>query len=103
MNTEERIVMKKKNYEQTFKDRIVQLHLEEGRTISSLNKEYQLGSGTINNWLKAYHKACLENPKKAEEKDTYAEIHRLRKELEEMEKENRFLKKAAAFFAKEID
>jgi len=95
--------MGRKNYEQTFKDRIVQLHLEEGRTISSLNKEYQLGSGTINNWLKVYHKACLVDPQKAEEKDTYAEIHRLRKELEEMEKENRFLKKAAAFFAKEID
>ena len=28
---------------------------------------------------------------------------KLRKELEEMEKENDFLKKAAAFFAKEID
>ena len=34
--------MGRKNYEQTFKDRIVQRHLEEGRTISSLNKEYQL-------------------------------------------------------------
>lgn len=95
--------MGRKNYEQTFKDRIVQLHLEEGRTISSLNKEYQLGSGTVNNWLKAYQKACLSEPQKAEEKDTYAEILRLRRELAEMEKENRFLKKAAAFFAKEID
>ena len=28
---------------------------------------------------------------------------RLRKELEKMKKENLFLKKAAAFFAKEID
>jgi transposase len=28
---------------------------------------------------------------------------RLRKELEEIKKENLFLKKAAAFFAKEID
>ena len=95
--------MAKKYYEQTFKNKIIQLHLEEGRTISSLNKEYQLGSGTINNWLKAYHKVCLVDPQKADEKDTYAEIHRLRKELEEMEKENRFLKKAAAFFAKEIE
>jgi len=32
-----------------------------------------------------------------------AENLQLRKQLEEMEKENRFLKKAAAFFAKEID
>ena len=31
------------------------------------------------------------------------EINRLRKQLEEVKKENDFLKKAAAFFAKEID
>ena len=31
------------------------------------------------------------------------EVRRLRQEKEELEKENRFLKKAAAFFAKEID
>ena len=37
------------------------------------------------------------------EKDNYNEILTLRKRLEELEKENRFLKKAAAFFAKEID
>ena len=102
-NTKEQIVMARKNYDQTFKDRIIQLHLEAGRTIISLNKEYQLGSGTINNWLKTYRKSCLADSKKAEEKDSYTEILRLRKELEEMEKENRFLKKAAAFFAKEID
>lgn len=95
--------MKKRHYEQTFKDKIIRLHLEEGRTISSLNKEYQLGSGTINSWLKAYREDCAINPIKATEKDIYAENNSLRKQLEELQKENRFLKKAAAFFAKEID
>lgn len=95
--------MKKKTYNQTFKNNIIRLHLEEGRTISSLNKEYQLGSGTLNCWLKAYRKECIENPIKSTEKDSYNEILRLKKQLEELEKENRFLKKAAAFFAKELD
>lgn len=31
------------------------------------------------------------------------EIHELHKRIQELEKENLFLKKAAAFFAKEID
>ena len=31
------------------------------------------------------------------------EVHKLRQEKAELEKENDFLKKAAAFFAKEID
>lgn len=95
--------MKKKTYEQAFKDKIIRLHLEEGRTISSLNKEYQIGSGTLNGWLKAYREECNINPNKDAEKDNYAELLALRKKLEELEKENRFLKKAAAFFAKELD
>lgn len=40
---------------------------------------------------------------KNEEKDYFKENLRLRKQMEELEKENRLLKKAAAFFAKEID
>lgn len=35
--------------------------------------------------------------------ETMKENFRLRKELEEMKKENLFLKKVAAFFAKEIN
>ena len=35
--------------------------------------------------------------------DYSAEIKKLKKELAEAKKENEFLKKAAAFFAKEID
>ena len=95
--------MKKKTYDQTFKDKIIRLHLEDGRTISSLNKEYQIGSGTLNGWLKAYRKECEVNPQQSEEKNSYEEIRRLRKQLEELEKENRFLKKAAAFFAKALE
>ena len=95
--------MKKKIYEQAFKNKMIRLHLEEGRTISSLNKEYQLGSGTLNNWIKAYREQCMSNPIKEAEKDVYEVNRELRKKLEELEKENRFLKKAAAFFAKEID
>ena len=43
--------MSAKRYEPEFKQKILKLHLEDGRTISSLNDEYQLGSGTIKFWL----------------------------------------------------
>ena len=43
------------------------------------------------------------NPQAQEEHDYMKENLRLRKELEETKMENLFLKKAAAFFAKEID
>ena len=80
---------------------MVRLVLEEGRTIASVNKEYSLG--TVRSWIRQFEEECEKNPEIKETKDIYEENRRLRKKLEEVEKEVRFLKKAAAFFAKEID
>lgn len=90
-------------YEEEFKKRIIRLHLNDGRTILSLAKEYGVNKATICNWVKLYREECQNDSMKNEEKDCFKENLRLRKQLEELEKENRFLKKAAAFFAKEID
>jgi len=90
-------------YEPELKEKVIRLHLEEGRSVRSLTEEYNLGRGTLNYWLKARRKEGLDNPTISEENEYYSEIKRLRKELEESQKENAFLKKAAAFFAKEID
>ena len=93
---------KQRVFEPEFKKEIVRLYLE-GRTIKSLNEEYQLGDGTVAKWVKTYREECENNPMLKDEKESYEEIKRLRKELEELKKENAFLKKAAAFFAREID
>ena len=95
--------MFKSNYEPEFKEMVIRLHLEEGRTIESITKEYNLGKGTLRYWLKQLRKECQTNPVIKEENEKYEEINRLHKELSEVRKENQFLKKAAAFFAKEID
>ncbi len=99
--------MSSKIYEPEFKKKIVQLRLEEGRTLQSLTDEYGVVKSTINTWCKNYAKECQ---KKAQNDSSYTneaelmkENLRLKRELEEMRKENSFLKKAAAFFAKEID
>lgn len=92
-----------KVFEPEFKKMIVRKFLEEGRTVKSLNEEYNLGDGTVRNWVKAFREECETNPELNEQKDVYEENRRLRKELESLKKENAFLKKAAAFFAKDID
>ena len=94
---------KRKKYEPELKEQILRLHLEEGRTQSSLTREYGLGQGTIAYWLKQHRKECQSNPQLKEKTDAFEENKRLRKELAEKEKEIAFLKKAAAFFAKEIE
>lgn len=93
---------KKSSYEPEFKEKILRLHLEEGRTQKSLTEEYGLGQGTISYWLKQHRKECLSNPKLQQQTDAFEENKRLRRKLAEKEKEIAFLKKAAAFFAKEI-
>ncbi len=89
-------------YEQDYKDNIIRLFLE-GRTLSSLSKEYSVPEGTMRSWIKKYREECENNPTMQSEADQAAEIKRLKKELAEAKKENDFLKKAAAFFAKELD
>ena len=64
------------NYEPEFKKKIVRLHLEEGRTLRGLAEEYGISKASISIWTKQVREECQEND---------------------------FLKKAAAFFAKEID
>lgn len=92
-----------KKYDEALKSKIIRLHLEEGRTQKSLTAEYGLGAGTISYWVKKYREECNDNEEKQEEYDIYKENARLRGELAEAKKEVLFLKKAAAFFAKEIE
>lgn len=90
-------------YDNDFKKKIVRLFLQEGRTKKSISKEFSVSVATISNWVKQFRNECLTNEKANLEYDYMKENLKLRKELEEAKKEVDFLKKAAAFFAKEID
>ncbi len=91
------------NYTPEFKKKIVRLHEEEGRTYKSITAEYGVSKASISAWCRQLREECQTSPQAKEEYDAMKEILKLRKELEEAKKENLFLKKAAAFFAKEID
>ena len=99
--------MSQQHYEPKFKKKLVRLHLEEGCTLQSLSAEYGVAKSSITIWCRKFSKECREqaltNPTVPNELELMKENHRLRVELEEARKENLFLKKAAAFFAKEID
>ena len=95
------------SYTPEFKKKIVRLHVEEGRTYKSITAEYGVSKASISKWCTEFSKECqtkaYKNPEIPNEMELMKENLRLRKELEEAKKENLFLKKAAAFFAKEID
>lgn len=88
--------------EETRKD-VVRKHIAEGRTLSSLAAEYGVSKATISNWVRLYREECQTNDEEKTQLELMEELRKIRQENAELEKENRFLKKAAAFFAKEID
>ena len=91
-------------YDIEFKKKIVRLFLEEGRTTKkSISNEFSVSVASISNWVKQFREEYQISKKANDEYNYMKENLRLRKELEEAKKENEFLKKAAAFFAKEID
>ena len=92
-----------KHYEPEFKKKIVRLHLEEGRTLKGLATEYGVSKASISIWIKQFRKECQTNEEAKADYDYMKKNLQLKKQLAELQKENDFLKKAAAFFAKEID
>lgn len=94
------------NYSPEFKKKLIRFRLEEGRTINSITTEYNISKETLRRWCNEFKEECqaqnLQSPGSANEAEIMKENLRLRKELAEKEKKILFLKKAAAFFAKEI-
>lgn len=74
---------KTKVYEPEFKKKIVQLYLEEGRMIKSLNEEYSLEDGTVRKWVRTFREECETDPDLNDMKELYEENHKLCRELEE--------------------
>lgn len=92
-----------KHYEPEFKKKIVRLHLEQGRTLKGLAAEYGVSKASISIWVKQFREECQTNEEAKADYDYMKENLQLKRQLAELQKENDFLKKAAAFFAKEID
>lgn len=93
-----------KHYPDETRQKIVRLHIQDGRTLKSLATEYGVSQALIiSNWVRHYRKECQTNEKEESQLELMEEVRKLRQEKAELEREDDFLKKAAAFFAKEID
>lgn len=87
--------------EPELQEKIIKLRLQDGRTLSSLSDEFGLSREVVSRIVKRYQKRAAEDEKTAKQLADFEELHRLQQENAELKKENDFLKKAAAFFAKE--
>ncbi|WP_353105863.1 hypothetical protein [Acetoanaerobium noterae] len=90
-------------YDIDFKKELVKEYLD-GKSLNNLYLTYGVAKSTIAGWIKKYSEECQYiKPHNKEKNASSEEIRALNKKIKELEKENDFLKKAAAFFAKEID
>ena len=83
--------------------KVVKQHIQDGRSLVSLAAEYGVSKASISNWVRSYREECQTSDEEKSQLELMEEVRKLRQEKAELEKENDFLKKAAAFFAKEID
>ena len=91
---------KYRKFSPEFRDEAVRMVIDTPRPIAQVARELGVNEGTIGNWVNQYRKdhAGEEPPLTPHERIQLAEAKR---ELRELHMENEFLKKAAAYFARD--
>jgi len=87
-------------YKPEFRDEIAKLVVESNRSIAEVAREYGLNETTVGGWVKKYRAAHAADEPQLELSER-ARLRELERRTRELEMENAFLKKAAAYFAKE--
>jgi transposase len=90
----------KKSFSPEFRDEAVKMVIETSRPIARVAKDLGINEGTLGNWVGIYRRehAGEEPPLTVNER---ARLRELERETRELKMENDFLKKAAAYFAKD--
>lgn len=91
------------HYTEDFKKEVVKAYMAGDKSIPQIAVEFNVAKSSVSKWVNEYKEDCLYTTSTTAESNEAKEIRRLNQLLNEKDKEIAFLKKAAAFFAKEID
>lgn len=89
-----------KTFSQEFKDEAVRMVLDGPRPIAHVARELGIHDTTLGNWVSAYRRSHGGQVPEAAGGKSERELQ-LERENRKLREENEFLKKAAAFFAKD--
>ena len=91
---------KYQKYSPEFREQAAKMVIDTSRSVAEVAREHGISETTLGNWVREYRKkhADEEPPLELSERARLAELERRNRELE---MENAFLKKAAAYFARE--
>ena len=90
-------------YSEDFKKEVVKAYMAGDKSIPQIAIDFNVAKSSVSKWVNEYKEECLYTTNTIAESNEAKEIRRLNQLLNEKGKEIAFLKKAAAFFAKEID
>ena len=91
------------HYTEDFKKEVVKAYMAGDKSIPQIAVEFNVAKSSVSKLVNEYKEECLYTTSTTAESNEAKEIRRLNQLLNEKDKEIAFLKKAAAFFAKEID
>ena len=91
----------KQAYTTEFKELAVK-RVTDGASISAVVKELGIGDQTLRNWVKAAALGKLKGAGSKVVTPEAMELSRLRAEVARLKRENEIIKKAAAYFARDV-
>jgi transposase-like protein len=83
-----------------FREEVARLVVESGRSVADVAREVGASETTVGNWVRVYRDEHA-GDEPALELSERARLRELERRTRELEMENAFLKKAAAYFARE--
>ena len=89
-----------KPYPEEFRRDVVAVARKHEAPLAQIAKDFGISEGTLNNWLK--HAAVEDGVRPGMTSADAAELRELRKRNRLLEQENEILRRAAAFFAREL-
>jgi transposase len=91
----------RKTYTEQFKSDAVNLATSGGKTVRQIARDLHLEPGTLHTWIRERGKRAGDAIVAPKAEALEEEVRRLRRDLAAVTDERDFLKKAAAYFAKE--
>lgn len=92
----------RRRFSQEFKDELCREVIDSSKPIKTVASDYGVGAETLRNWLKKYKEAHGGADAEPElNVSERARLKELERENQELKAEAAFLKKAAAYFARE--
>lgn len=91
---------KRRTFSPEFKDEAVKVAIMNSRPIAQVAREIGVNEGTLGNWVATYRREHADE-EPALELNERARLREAERLVRELKMENEFLKKAAAYFARD--